>query len=145
MTTVAAILKHKGYQVTTVNPTLSIDRVASVLSEHRIGAVLVVDATEQLLGIVSERDIVRCLAANGARTLEMTTGQLMTRALQVAHPDTTVAEAMARMTVGRFRHLPVVDHDTLVGLISIGDVVKARIMEQEGEVDSLKAYVAGSA
>jgi CBS domain-containing protein len=145
MTTIAAILKHKGYQVTTVSPTLSIERVTSVLAEHRIGAVLVVDSAGQLLGIVSERDIVRCLAANGVRTLEMTAGQLMTRALQVAHPDTTVAEAMARMTVGRFRHLPVLDHDTLVGLISIGDVVKARIMEQEGEVDSLKAYVAGSA
>jgi CBS domain-containing protein len=145
MTTVAAILKHKGYQVTTVSPTLSIERVTGVLAEQRIGAVLVVDSAGQLLGIVSERDIVRCLAANGARTLEMTAGQLMTRALQVAHPGTTVAEAMARMTVGRFRHLPVLDHDTLVGLISIGDVVKARIMEQEGEVDSLKAYVAGSA
>jgi CBS domain-containing protein len=145
MTTVAAILKHKGYQVTTVSPTLSIDRVASVLAEHRIGAVLVVDSAGQLLGIVSERDIVRCLATNGARTLEMTAGQLMTRALQVAHPDTTVAEAMARMTVGRFRHLPVMERDVLAGLISIGDVVKARIMEQEGEVDSLKAYVAGSA
>jgi CBS domain-containing protein len=145
MTTVAAILKHKGYQVTTVSPTLSIDRVASVLAEHRIGAVLVVDSAGQLLGIVSERDIVRGLATNGARTLEMTAGQLMTRALQVAHPDTTVAEAMARMTVGRFRHLPVMERDVLAGLISIGDVVKARIMEQEGEVDSLKAYVAGSA
>ena len=145
MTTVAAILKHKGYQVTTVSPTLSIERVTSVLAEHRIGAVLVVDSAGQLLGIVSERDIVRCLAANGARTLEMTAGQLMTRALQVAHPDTTVAEAMARMTVGRFRHLPVMEREVLAGLISIGDVVKARIMEQEGEVDSLKAYVAGSA
>lgn len=145
MTTVAAILKHKGYQVTTVSPTLTIDQVAGVLAEQRIGAVLVVDGTGQLLGIVSERDIVRCLAANGARTLEMTAGQLMTRALQLARPETTVAEAMARMTVGRFRHLPVMEHDTLVGLISIGDVVKARIMDQEDEVDSLKAYVAGSA
>ena len=144
MTTVAAILKHKGYQITTVSPTLPIDGVATILAEHRIGAVLVIDSAGQLLGIVSERDIVRCLAANGARTLEMTAGQLMTRALQIAHPDTTVAEAMARMTVGRFRHLPVVDHDSLVGLISIGDVVKARIMEQEDEVDSLKAYVTGS-
>jgi CBS domain-containing protein len=144
MTTIAAILKHKGYQVTTVSPTLSIERVTSVLAEHRIGAVLVVDNAGQLLGIVSERDIVRCLAANGTRTLEMTAGQLMTRALQVARPDTTVAEAMARMTVGRFRHLPVLEQGTLVGLISIGDVVKARIMEQEDEVDSLKAYVAGS-
>jgi CBS domain-containing protein len=115
------------------------------LAEHRIGAVLVVDRAEQLLGIVSERDIVRCLAANGARTLEMTAGQLMTRALQVAHPGTTVAEAMSMMTLGRFRHLPVMDNEVLVGLISIGDVVKARIMEQEDEVDSLKAYVAGSA
>jgi len=93
---------------------------------------------------VSERDVVRCLAANGAQTLEMTAGQLMTRALQVAHPETTVAEAMTMMTVGRFRHMPVVEGGRLVGLISIGDVVKARIMEQEDEVDSLKAYVAGS-
>jgi len=145
MTTVAAILKHKGYQVTTIEPTATIAEVVSVLAEKRIGAVLVVDRAEQLLGIVSERDIVRCLAANGAQTLEMTAGQLMTRALQMAHPATTVAEAMAMMTVGRFRHMPVIERDTLVGLISIGDVVKARIMDQEDEVDSLKAYVAGSA
>jgi CBS domain-containing protein len=144
MTTVAAILKHKGYQVTTVEPTLPIAGVADVLAEHRIGAALVIDRAGQLLGIVSERDIVRSLAANGARTLDMTAGQLMTRALQVAHPDTTVAEAMSMMTVGRFRHMPVLEGDALVGLISIGDVVKARIMEQESEVDSLKAYVAGS-
>ena len=145
MTTVAAILKHKGYQVTAVEPTATVARVAEVLSERRIGAALVMDRAEQLLGIVSERDIVRCLAANGARTLEMTAGQLMTRALQVAHPETTVAEAMRMMTMGRFRHMPVMERDVLVGLISIGDVVKARIMEQEDEVDSLKAYVAGSA
>ena len=144
MTPGAAILKHKGHQVTTVDPTMAIARVADVLTEHRIGAVLVIDRAEQLLGIVSERDIVRSLAANGARTLEMTAGQLMTRALQVAQPETTVAEAMAKMTVGRFRHMPVMEGDRLVGLVSIGDVVKARIMEQEGEVDSLKAYVAGS-
>ena len=145
MTTVAAILKHKGDRVITVDPTLPIARVIDGLVEHRIGAVLVIDRAGQLLGIVSERDIVRCLAANGAGTLEMTAGQLMTRDLQLAHRDTTVAEAMAMMTIGRFRHLPVIEGDTLVGLVSIGDVVKARIMEQEYEVDSLKAYVAGSA
>jgi CBS domain-containing protein len=144
MTTVAAILKHKGFQVTTVEPTATIAQVVEVLSERRIGAALVMDRADQLLGIVSERDIVRCLAANGVRTLEMTAGQLMTRALQVAHPETTVAEAMAKMTIGRFRHMPVIDRGALVGLISIGDVVKARIMEQEDEVDSMKAYVAGS-
>jgi CBS domain-containing protein len=145
MSTVAAILKHKGYQVSTIDPTALVSEVAQMLSERRIGAVLVMDSTEQMLGIVSERDIVRCLAANGARTLEMTAGQLMTRAVQVAHPDTTVAEAMQMMTAGRFRHLPVMDHDTLVGLISIGDVVKARIMHQDTMVESLTAYVTGSA
>jgi CBS domain-containing protein len=144
MTTVAAILKHKGYQVTTIEPTATIARVVEVLAEHRIGAVLVIDRADQLLGIVSERDIVRCLAANGLHTMEMTAGQLMTRALHLARPETSVAEAMTMMTIGRFRHLPVMDRDVLVGLISIGDVVKARIMEQESEVDSLKAYVAGT-
>jgi CBS domain-containing protein len=145
MSTVAAILKHKGYQVSTVDPTMHVSEIAQLLSERRIGAVLVIDNAEQILGIVSERDIVRCLAANAARTLEMTAGQLMTRAVQVAHPETTVAEAMQMMTAGRFRHLPVLDKDTLIGLISIGDVVKARIMSQDTVVESLTAYVAGSA
>jgi len=144
MTTVTAILKHKGYHVTTVEATTRVHDVVQVLMEQRIGAVLVLDEAEQILGVVSERDIVRSLAANGARTLEMSAGQLMTRAVQVAHPETTVAEAMHIMTAGRFRHLPVMDHDTLVGLISIGDVVKARIMQQDTMVESLTAYVAGS-
>ncbi len=143
--TVAAILKHNGYQVTTVGPTVPVAEVTEILATHRIGAVLVMDRAEQLLGIVSERDIVRSLAANGTRTLEMTAGQLMTRTLQTATPATTVGEAMHMMTEGRFRHLPVVDHGNVVGLISIGDVVKARIMQQAHEVDSLRAYVAGAA
>ena len=145
MSTVAAILKHKGYQVSTVDPTTQIAEIAQLLSENRIGAVLVIDKAEQMLGIVSERDIVRSLAANGGRTLEMTAGQLMTRAVHSAHPDTTVEQAMQMMTAGRFRHLPVLDHDALIGLISIGDVVKARIMHQDSVVESLTAYVAGSA
>jgi CBS domain-containing protein len=145
MTTVAAILKHKGYQVSTADPTALVSEIAQVLSDRRIGAVLVMDNAEQMLGIVSERDIVRSLAANGARTLEMTAGQLMTRTVQVAHPETTVDQAMQIMTKGRFRHLPVLDRDTLIGLISIGDVVKAKIMHQDTVVESLTAYVAGSA
>jgi CBS domain-containing protein len=145
MTTVAAILKHKGYHVSTIDPNEPVSTVVQILSERRIGAVVVIDAAEQMLGIVSERDIVRSLAANGNRTLEMTAGQLMTRAIHVARPDTTVAEVMQTMTAGRFRHLPVIERNTLVGLISIGDVVKARIMEQDAAVDSLTAYVAGSA
>ena len=135
---------QRAIRYPTVDPTARIADVAQLLSDRRIGAVLVMDQADQMLGIVSERDIVRCLAANGSRTLEMTAGQLMTRAVQMAHPDTTVAEAMRIMTAGRFRHLPVVDRDTLVGLISIGDVVKARIMEQDTAVESLTAYVAGS-
>ena len=141
MTTVAAILKHKGYEITAVDPTARIAHVAEVLSERRIGAVLVLDRAEQLLGIVSERDIVRSLAANGARTLEMTAGQLMTRAIQVAQPQTTVPQAMAMMTAGRFRHLPVEDHGELVGLISIGDVVKWRVQEMEQESAALRDYI----
>jgi CBS domain-containing protein len=144
MSTVAAILKHKGYQVSTVDPNALVSEISQVLSDRRIGAVLVLDNAEQMLGIVSERDIVRSLAANGLRTLDMTAGQLMTRTIHVAHPDTTVDQAMQMMTQGRFRHLPVLDHDTLVGLISIGDVVKARIMHQDTVVESLTAYVAGS-
>ena len=143
MRTVAAILKHKGSEVTTIEPTATIARVVDILADRRIGAVLVIDRADQLLGIVGERDIMHSIAANGARTLEMTAGQVMTRNLQVAHPATTVAEAMTMMTIGRSRHLPVMDQDVLVGLISIGDVVKARIMEKESEVDSLKTYVAG--
>jgi CBS domain-containing protein len=80
----------------------------------------------------------------GAKTLEMKACELMTRSLKTATPQTTVNEAMAMMTAGRFRHLPVLDHGTLAGLISIGDVVKAKMQEQEQEVDSLRAYVAGS-
>ena len=143
--TVAAILRHKGREVFTVHPSATIAEVADVLSQKRIGAVLVVDEARQLLGVVSERDIVRSLSANGAATLEMTAGQLMTRPLQTASPQTTIIDAMRKMTAGRFRHVPVVDNGELVGLVSIGDVVKARIMEQEEEVDSLKAYIAGAA
>jgi CBS domain-containing protein len=143
--TVAAILKHKGHQVLSVDPTRTIAEVVQVLSSQRIGAVVVRDSANQLLGIVSERDIVNSLAANGARTLEMTAGQLMTRGLKTATPHTTEAEAMMMMTDGRFRHLPVLENGVLIGLVSIGDAVKARIMQTEQDVDSLRTYVAHSA
>ncbi len=142
--TIAAILRHKGFDVASVRPTATVNDVIQVLAERRIGAVVVQDAVDQLLGIVSERDIVRTLAANGAAALTMSAGQLMTRALKTATPQTTVGEAMTMMTAGRFRHLPVLQDGALVGIISIGDVVKARIMQQDHEVDSLRAYVTGS-
>ncbi len=143
--TVAAILKHKGHEVISVGPTASVAELARVLTDRRIGAVLVLDSEQQILGIVSERDIVHSLAANGARTLEMTAGQLMTRVVRTVTPRTRVIEAMTTMTAGRIRHLPVVDHNVLLGMISIGDVVKHRIMQQDHEVESLTAYVAGAA
>lgn len=143
--TVAAILKHKGHDIARVAATATIAEVSKALAARRIGALLVMDAADQLLGIISERDIVRCLSEHGARVLDMTAGQLMTRELQTATPATTAQQAMAMMTEGRFRHLPVLEGGRLVGVVSIGDIVKARIMQQEQEVDSLKAYVAGAA
>ena len=144
MTHISSILRYKGNETFSVPPDMTIAAVVRLLDQKRIGAVLVLDHTGVLLGIVSERDIVRSLAAIGARTLEMTAGQLMTRALTTATPQTTVAEAMRTMTTGRFRHIPVLDDGRLAGLVSIGDVVKARIMEQEEEVGNLRAYIAGA-
>lgn len=142
---IAGILKTKGGNVQTVAPTATVTDLVRTLASKRIGAVLVTDAAGRLMGIVSERDVVRSLAEHGAATLEMTAAQLMTADVQTATLQTSVAEAMEMMTDGRFRHVPVVEHDRLVGLVSIGDVVKAKIGEAEQEVDSLRAYVAGAA
>jgi CBS domain-containing protein len=141
--TIAAILRHKGNDVARVAPTATIADVAARLGELRIGAILVMDTADQLLGIVSERDIVRAMPAHGARVLEMTAAQLMTQVLYTTTPQTSVADAMGQMTERRVRHLPVMDQGRLVGIVSIGDIVKARIDQQAQEVDSLKAYVAG--
>jgi CBS domain-containing protein len=141
---VAAILKHKGHDIAAVAPTARVPEIVRTLADRRIGAVLVRDTAGQLMGIVSERDIVRCIAREGAAVMDMTAAQLMTSNLHTVTPAASVADAMTRMTQSRVRHLPVLDHGELVGLISIGDVVFARLEEQAGEVDSLKAYVAGS-
>jgi len=142
--TVAAILKHKGHAVFWLRPTDTVIEAARTLAEKRIGAALVLDEAGDILGIVSERDIVRSLAANGPATLTMTAGQLMTRVLHTVSPASTETEAMEKMTANRVRHLPVLAQGELVGMISIGDVVKARIMETELAVDSLTAYVTGA-
>jgi CBS domain-containing protein len=141
--TVAAILKHKSNDIASVTPYTSISDVTTLLAQRRIGAVLVLDAAGGLAGIVSERDIMHCLAIHGAGALDMTASQLMTRQVETATPRTTVGEAMAMMTNGRFRHIPVMEGGALVGIVSIGDVVKARLDQQAQEVDSLRAYVSG--
>lgn len=143
--TVAAILKQKGHEVAHVGPGATIAEVAQHLATRGIGAMLVCEPGGDLLGIISERDVVRSLATNGAPTLDMTVSELMTRNLTTATERTTVPEAMELMTRGRFRHLPILEDGRVTGIVSIGDIVKARMMQQEQEVDSLKAYVAGAA
>jgi CBS domain-containing protein len=141
---IAAILRQKGPQIASVSPSAPVAEITQTLATWRIGAVLVCDAAHQLLGIVSERDIVRGLARDGVACLEMTAAQLMTRVLHTITPGASVADALQIMTTSRVRHLPVLEDDDLVGLVSIGDVVKAALDAQAQEVDSLKAYVAGS-
>jgi len=141
--TLKTILKNKAAGFISVPPSMTISGVVNVLGEKRIGAVLVVDEAE-LVGILSERDIVRSLAKEGAHTLELTAAQLMTAHPTTASPEISVPEAMQIMTNGRFRHLPIVADGQLIGLVSIGDVVAARITQQEHEVDSLRAYVVGA-
>jgi len=140
----SAILRNKPATVISVKPETTITEVVQVLAEKRIGAVLVIDSSEQLVGILSERDIVRMLASRAGDTFAMAASQLMTKSPTVTSPEASVVDAMEIMTEGRFRHLPVVSKGKLVGLVSIGDVVKARIDQQAHEVDSLRAYVVGA-
>ena len=140
--TVAAILRHKTGETVTATPAMTLADVASQLSQHRIGASPVMEGAT-LAGIISERDIVHCLARHGGAALDLPVAEAMTRAVQTVTPKTTVKEAMAAMTAGRFRHMPVLEGGRMVGIISIGDVVKARLDEQANEVESLRAYVAG--
>ena len=141
--TIAAILKHKGNDVARVPPTATVAEVALRLGERRIGAILVMDTADQLLGIVSERDIVRAMPKHGAAVMAMTAAQLMTQVLHTTTPQTSCLKALEQMTERRVRHLPVLDEGRLVGVVSIGDVVKRRLDQLADEAESLKAYVAG--
>lgn len=143
MTTLNAILRQKQHGTITITPETSIRKAVVLLAEKRIGAVVVVSAEDALVGILSERDVVRSLAANGIATLEMTVAQLMTPHPTTATPKTTVFEAENLMTDGHFRHLPIIDDGKLVGVVSIGDVVKRLIDEQADQVRNLRDYVAG--
>ena len=140
--TVAAILRQKTDATLTVAPETSLVDVATLLSQHRIGAVPVIEAGA-VAGILSERDIIRCLAKHGAGALDLKASAAMTRAVQTATPQTTAIQALTAMTAGRFRHMPVMEDGRMTGFISIGDVVKARLDAQALEVDSLRAYVVG--
>ncbi len=141
--TLKAILKNKPPGFISVPPEARISGVIAILAEKHIGAVLVIDSRNELVGILSERDIVRCLATHANETMDMTAARLMTVNPTTATPETTVGEAMEMMTDGHFRHLPIMECGRLAGLVSIGDVVKAKIDQSEHEVESLRSYVAG--
>jgi CBS domain-containing protein len=138
---VSDILSQKGGSVFTVTPATSVAQASQQLSVRRIGSVLVLDRDGGVAGIVSERDLVRALASHGAKALELEARQVMTRDVVTCDPDDSIDQVMEIMTRGRFRHLPVVRHGELLGLVSIGDVVKARIEEATHEAEALKAYI----
>ncbi len=139
---IASILRRKGAEVVSVGAQDEVGAIARILAEARIGAVLVRDGGGDILGIVSERDIVRCIAAHGAEAVSLPAARLMTRALHTVTPATKVTEALALMTDRRVRHLPVMAEDgTLAGMVSIGDLVKARIDEALHEAEELRHYV----
>lgn len=140
---VANILDGKGNDVLTVTPESSVAALVKLLAEKRIGAVPVVDGSGKVKGIVSERDVVRALAVDAA-VLERKVDSLMTREVQTCVLQDTVADLMEIMTRGRFRHLPVVEDGKLIGIISIGDVVKQRVAEAQSEVEALTSYITTS-
>ncbi len=139
--TIKSILRHKGEDVFSVGPGEDVTSVAQALAQHRIGAALVRSQDGEVLGIVSERDIVRAVAREGVAALSHTARDLMTAELVTVSPTTSVAEGLAIMTQRRCRHLPVMEHGKLAGMVSIGDLVKARIEQAEQEAESLRAFV----
>lgn len=139
---VHAILKHKGQDVVSAGPTDDVIETARLLNRHRIGAVVVRDTDGHVAGILSERDIVRGIAESGAACLGLKVADLMTREVVSCRPDDSIDDIMALMTERRIRHLPVMEDGRLVGVISIGDVVKRRIAEIESEASSLREYIA---
>jgi CBS domain-containing protein len=140
--TVAAVLKNKGNSVVSVDPSATALEIAEIITARRIGAVLVLGTDTPVAGIVSERDVVKALARQPDRVMNMRADEMMTRDVKTATLQTSVDEAMEIMDAGYFRHLPVVDGNKLVGIISIRDLVKYRIMLHEHDVDSLRAYIA---
>ena len=139
--TVKSVLTRKGTSVTTIEPTANVAAAVKLLGEQRIGALVVTGAGRRVIGILSERDIVRALAQHGAQALERQVAEMMTRKVVTCTERDTLIELMERMTAGKFRHMPVVEEDSLVGIISIGDVVKSRVEEMERDTEVLQDYI----
>jgi CBS domain-containing protein len=139
--TISIILASKGREVVTIAPSASLASAVGLLVEKRIGAVLVLGADRRVVGILSERDVVRALAERGAGALEEPVSQTMTRKVSTCNENESVFNIMERMTEGRSRHVPVVDQGELVGIVSIGDVVKHRLHEMERDSTAMHDYI----
>jgi CBS domain-containing protein len=139
--TVRRILNIKGSDVLTVAPDVSLHEAISMLTKHQIGALVVTDKGK-VIGVLSERDIVRLLANKDANRFDNPVSSAMTTEVKICKPEDTIQQLMHVMTMGRFRHMPVVEDGKLAGVISIGDVVKLRLEEMERESEHLKNYIA---
>ncbi len=139
--TVAHLLKRKGHTVTVAAPDAPLGRICDMLMEHKIGAIVIVDDGGRVLGIISERDLVRAISIHGATALARPVSTIMTRHVVSAPETERVEDVMRKMTEGRFRHVPVMKDGRLVGIVSIGDVVKHRLSELEAEADALRYYI----
>ncbi len=140
---IAQILKDKGNRVISVRAEETLESVAGLLDKERIGAVVALGEDGSVIGVLSERDIVRRLARHGAGALRMTVGDAMTRDVVTVSPDMAIDATMSLITDRRIRHLPVLDGDELVGFISIGDLVKWKIASTEAESEMMKSYLSG--
>ncbi|MBP6015060.1 MAG: CBS domain-containing protein [Alphaproteobacteria bacterium] len=140
--TVATILKHKGARVETVRPSATVQQVCDLLSHKKIGAAVVVGAAGEVVGIVSERDLVHAVAQNGNGALTRSIDEVMTRDVATCRLTDSSESLMETMTVGRFRHVPVVEGGRLIGIVSIGDVVKRRIEDSDLERHAMRDYIA---
>lgn len=136
------ILELKGRDVVTIEPAQAMSEAVKVLSERRIGALLIVDGQRPVSGIISERDIVRAVATQGAKALEEPVSRFMTEKVVTCTGQTSINDVMELMTKQKFRHIPVVEGGRLAGIISIGDVVKLRLEEVEAEAQAIKEYIA---
>ena len=140
--TVARILAGKGRSVTTVQPHATLRDIVDILARKHIGALVVVDVGSAMVGIISERDVVRALAKEGTAAMDDPVSRYMTRDVVSASEDQDVVDVARRMTAGRFRHMPVVTDGRLVGLVSVGDAIKFRLEQMEAEQSALREYIA---
>lgn len=140
--TVARILARKGRAVTTVEPHATLRNVVIILAEKHIGSVIVSDASARMLGILSERDVVRAIANDGTDALDQPVSHHMTRNVVTASEQDGVLEIAKKMSEGRFRHMPVVTNGRVVGIVSTGDAIKYRLEQLERDQDALREYIA---